>query len=208
MDEQGKIQKTLRTALTAGNLSLPEEVKGVETQIRAILRKLAGSLAIKNAAERRTIKTRQAVLDSEEFRALWDRIKYKTTYRVHFDNKKLINDCTKALVDAPPVTKTRVQIRKADLNITRSGVDAAATSSEAPITLDENDYDLPDVLTDLEEKTQLTRRSLARIIVDSGRLEDFRSNPQQFIDFAALSLNRAKKLAIVDGIRYQKDWQV
>ena len=30
------------------------------------------------------------MLDSEEFKALWDRIKHKTTYRVQFDNEKLM----------------------------------------------------------------------------------------------------------------------
>ena len=36
-----------------------------------------------------------------EFKALWDRIKHKTTYRVQFDNEKLIESCIKALRDAP-----------------------------------------------------------------------------------------------------------
>ena len=54
--------------------------------MKEILRKLAGKLDIKNADERRTIRTRQAVLHSEEFQALWNRIKHKTTYRVQFDN--------------------------------------------------------------------------------------------------------------------------
>lgn len=204
LDDQGKVQETLRTALRSGDLHLPESTKPLEGQIAAILRKLSGKVVIKNAAERRTIRTRQAVLKSDEFRTLWDRIKYKTTYRVQFDNAELIRNCKNALENAPPVTKTRVQIRKADLTISRSGVEAAGTSSEAPIVLEENDYDLPDLLTALEEKTQLTRQSLAGIVIDSGRLDDFRHNPQQFLDFATIALNRAKSLAIVDGIRYQK----
>lgn len=203
LDARGKVQESLRQDLRTGNLKLPESAKAVAGQITAILRKLAGRLEVKNAAERKIIKTRQAVLDSEEFQSLWNRIKYKTTYRVNFDNSKLLANCTKVLADAPPVSKTRAQIRKADLAISRSGVEASPTSSEAPIVLEEH-FDLPDLLTELEEETQLTRRSLARIVLDSGRLEDFKDNPQQFLDFAASALNKAKKLAIVDGIRYQK----
>ena len=70
------------------------------------------------------MKTRQAVLHSEEFQALWDRIKHKTTYRVQFDNEKLIQDCTKAVADGPPIAKTRIQIHKADVAIGRGGVEA------------------------------------------------------------------------------------
>ena len=78
--------------------------------MKEILRKLAGKLDIKNADERKTIKTRQAVLHSEEFKALWNRIKHKTTYRVQFDNEGLIQNCIKAIAEAPPITKTRLQL--------------------------------------------------------------------------------------------------
>ena len=60
------------------------------------------------------------------------------------------------------------------------------------------------MLTDLQDKTQLTRRSLVRILTDSLRLDDFKRNPQQFIELATGSINRTKRLAIVNGIRYQR----
>ena len=63
---------------------------------------------------------------------------------------------------------------------------------------------LPDILTDLQNKTQLTRRSIYRVLVDSGRLDDFKRNPQQFIELAAEVINRSKRLALVDGIKYQR----
>src|SRR5207237_1851627 len=104
----------------------------------------------------------------------------------------------------PPVTKTRLHWRKADLAIGRSGVDTKETITSAPLTLDEGDIDLPDILTDLQDKTQLTRRSIYRILVESGRLDDFKRNPQQFIELGAEAINRCKRLAIVDGIKYQR----
>jgi restriction endonuclease len=39
---------------------------------------------------------------SDEFKALWDRIKHKTTYRVQFDNDKLIRTARRA-ADAPHI---------------------------------------------------------------------------------------------------------
>jgi type III restriction enzyme len=70
--------------------------------------------------------------------------------------------------------------------------------------LEERDVELPDVLTDLQDKTQLTRRSIHRVLVDSGRLNDFTRNPQEFIELTADAINRAKRLALVDGIKYQR----
>jgi len=204
VDARGKVQDPLRKALKDDTLQLPEPFQAQLPQVKEVLRKLAGKLDIKNADERRPIKTRQAVLHSEEFQALWNRIKHKTTYRVQFDNEKLVTECAKAITECPPITKTRVQIRKADLAIGRGGVSSEETTVAAPIIIEETDIELPDLLTDLQDKTQLTRRSLVRILTDSGRLDDFKRNPQQFIELATESINRTKRLALVDGIRYQR----
>jgi len=204
VDSKGKVQDTLRMALKDNKVTLPAEFQAQLPQVTEILRKLAGKLDIKNADERIGIKTRQAILDSEEFKALWDRIKHKTTYRVYFDNEKLIDDCARALRDAPPISKIRLQIRKAELAIGRGGVLATETGSSGPVTLDEKDIELPDLLTDLQDRTQLTRRSIARILINSLRLDGFKRNPQQFIEVAAEAINRAKRLALVDGIKYQR----
>jgi len=204
VDAKGKVQDALRTALKNGTLTLPEPFTAQLPQVKEILRKLAGRLEIKNADERRTVKTRQAVLQGADFKALWDRIKHKTTYRVQFDNEALLTTCIAALADAPPIAKTRLQWRKADLSIGRSGVDANETTISAPVTLDEGDIELPDILTDLQDKTSLTRRSIHRILVESGRIDDFKRNPQQFIELAAEIINRSKRMALVDGIKYQR----
>jgi type III restriction enzyme len=204
IDAKGKVQDKLRTAIKDGTLALPAVHAAHLPQVKEVLRKIAGRLDIKNADDRLTVKTRQAVLHSAEFQALWERIKHKTTYRVHFDNDKLIEDCAKAIAGGPPIPKARVTIRKADLAIGQGGVLATETSTSGAVTIDEGDIVLPDVLTELQDRSQLTRRSLVTILTDSGRLADFKRNPSAFIDLAAEIVNRTKRLAIVDGIKYQR----
>jgi type III restriction enzyme len=205
VNAQGKVQDTLRKALKDGTLTLPEPFAAQLPQVKEILRKLAGRLEIKNADERKQVKSRQAVLQGADFKALWDRIKHKTTYRVQFDNAALLQTCIAALKDPNfVITRTRLQWRMADLSIGRAGVEATETATSAPVTLDEGDIELPDILTDLQDKTALTRRSIYRILVDSGRLDDFKRNPQQFIELAAEIINRSKRMALVDGIKYQR----
>ena len=41
-------------------------------------------------------------------------------------------------------------------------------------------------------------------LTGSDRLDDFKRNPQQFIELAADTINRRKRLAVVDGIKYQR----
>ena len=204
VNAQGKVQDALRQRLKDGTLTLPDPFAAQLPQVKEILRKLAGRLEIKNADERKQVKGRQAVLQGADFKALWDRIKHKTTYRVQFDNDTLLVTCVQAIRAAPPIAKTRMQWRKADLAIGRSGVDTKETATSPPVTFDEGDIELPDILTDLQDKTQLTRRSLHRILVESDRLDDFKRNPQQFIELVAEIINRSKRLALVDGIKYQR----
>ena len=204
VDKNGKVQDTLRTALKENKLKLPYEFSNEAKGIKEILRKLAGKLDIKNADERIPIRTRQAVLESDEFKALWDRIKHKTTYRVDFDNEKLIEESAKAIFEGPSVAKTRAQFRKADIAIGKGGVLASETAASGFTALHETNIELPDLLTDLQDKTHLTRKSLVEILIRSRRLNDFKRNPQEFIDLAAQAINKTKRLVLVDGIRYQR----
>jgi type III restriction enzyme len=204
LDGKGKVQDSLRRALKDGTFSVPDRFVPQLEQITAVLKKLAGRLEIKNAHDRRQVRTRHAVLHSAEFKALWDRIKHKTTYRVNFDNEKLIASCVRAVMDAPAIARTRLRWRKADIAIGKAGVDATEREGATTVVLDEADVELPDLLTDLQDRTQLTRRSIQQILVGSGRLRDFRRNPQAFIEMTGEAINRCKRLALVDGVKYQR----
>ncbi|MEO8059731.1 MAG: DEAD/DEAH box helicase family protein [Burkholderiales bacterium] len=203
IDAKGKVQDSLRKAIKDNTLTLPPEMEAQRQQVLELLRKVAGKLEIKNADERRAVPVRRAVLDSPEFKELWDRIKYKTTYRVQFDNDRLIRDCITAVIQAPPISKTRLQWRKAGMEIGEAGVTAVERQGSEVVVLNEGDIELPDILTELQNRTQLTRRSIGRILVDSQRLNDFKRNPQQFIETVADAINRCKRAVLVDGIRYQ-----
>ena len=201
----GKVEDALRTAIKEGAVQLPEAFEQHRDAVVAILRKLAGRLEIKDADKRRdAIPVRRAVLDSPEFKALWDRIKHHTTYRVQFDNDKLIEDCIEAVKESPRIAKARLQWRKAGLAIGQAGVQATEHKGASIVSLDETDIELPDILTDLQDRTQLTRRSIQRILIESRRLDDFKRNPQQFIEQTAEAINRCKRLALVDGIKYHR----
>lgn len=204
IDGHGHIEDSLRQSLKDETLSVPQEFGAKLPQIVSVLRKLAGSLRIRNADERKEVAVRKAVLLSPEFGELWVRIKQKTAYRVDFDDKRLIEDCVSALREAPPVMRTRLEWRKAGIAIGHGGVDASELAGSVSIPLDEADMVLPDLVSQIQDGTQLTRRSIVEILLESGRVADFRRNPQEFIDLTTDVMNRCKQLAIVDGIRYQR----
>jgi len=209
IDAKGKVQDSLKIALKDGKLALPEAFEPYRGQVAELLRKVTGRVEVKNRDDRETVPLRKgadgkAVTLSEDFKALWDRIKHKTTYRVQFDNDKLIRDCTAALTRDLHIARARLQWRKAEIGIGKAGVEAREKEGAYTVTLDEADIELPDLLTDLQDRTQLTRRTLVKILTECERLDDFKRNPQQFIEQAAEIINRCKRMALVDGIRYQR----
>ena len=209
IDAKGKVQDSLKQALKDGALVLPEAFEPYRGQVADLLRKVTGRIEIKNADERQPVALRKsadgkAIVLSDDFKQLWNRIKHKTTYRVQFDNARLIKDCTFEVAKAPAIAKARLQWRKADIAIGKAGVEAIEKAGAATIVLGEADVELPDLLTDLQDRTQLTRRTLVRVLTECGRLDDFKRNPQQFIEQTAEIINRCKRMALVDGIRYEK----
>lgn len=90
-----------------------------------------------------------------------------------------------------------------DIAIDASGVEATETEDAGAIAIDEGEVELPDLLTELQDRTQLTRRTIAKVLIESGRLDEFPLNPQRFIALVAAALERCKRDALVDGIEYR-----
>ena len=66
------------------------------------------------------------------------------------------------------------------------------------------DYQIPDILSYLQNETNLKRKSILDILIQSGRLDDFKNNPQKFIDEVKGFILREMRRFVVDGIKYQK----
>ena len=203
IDENGKVQDSLRVDLKEAKVDLPNEMSEHSDQILAILRKVAGKLNIKNADERQKVKLNKAMFLGEDFKQLWQRIKYKTTFRVEFDPNKLIDKCADEIRKSLIVGRARFVTRTATLNVDRGGVEANM-AKESISVYEPRDYQLPDVVSYLQNETNLTRRSIVDILQKSKRLQDFKNNPQKFIEQVAAIIKHQMRIFIVDGIKYQK----
>ena len=201
----GIVQNSLKENLRDGTMTYPEEVADHANLITAVLKKIAGSLNIKNHDDAKTIRLNKERFLSPDFKDLWDRIKYKTTFRVNFDPAALAEECAKALSDEQKlvVTYPKYIYGKGKVNVTQGGVTITDEKGQTfPLTLD--DFEYPDVISYLQNETNLTRRTLAQILIDSGRIDDFKKNPQMFIDGAIAIIKDVMSKFVVDGIQYHK----
>lgn len=203
IDSKGKVQDSLKSSLKNGTLALPEAFQPHTSQIVSVLKKVSGNLNIKNRDDKAKVSLNKAVYLSPEFQALWDRIKYKTTFRVDFDTNALIEKCAEEIKINLQVGRARFTYRKAKTEIDRGGVHTQQVQ-ETTSLYESRSFDLPDLITYLQNETNLTRRTIVAIINKSGRLESFKNNPQKFIEQAANIIKSQMRLFIVDGIKYHK----
>lgn len=71
---------------------------------------------------------------------------------------------------------------------------------------------LPDVITYVQKETELTRSTIARILIESGRLAEFAVNPQRFMDAVAGVLKLELHRLMIVGIKYERiadqEWSI
>jgi type III restriction enzyme len=53
----------------------------------------------------------------------------------------------------------------------------------------------------LADRTQLTRKTLAHVLRDSGTLGQFKNNPQAYIDKVAQQISATKERLLINGLR-------
>lgn len=203
IDSKGNIQDKLKLELKHNTLKLPDEFSKFEQMVVKKLTKFAGNLTnIKDGSKRQEIYLNKERLISQDFLDLWNRIKYKTTYSVNFDSEKLIEECVKSIQEDLKVNSSTIQVTKAATKIAEEGVSAKEKTRDF-VEIREK-VALPDILTYLQNETNLTRKTISNILVSCGKLEDFKKNPSKFMQEVAIIIKRTLSTFIVDGIKYEK----
>ena len=219
IDTSGKVQAGLRRDLEAGTLQLPEEAASYRTEIETVCRRAYGRLPIQDARKRETVGLNKEIYLSEEFKELWDRIKWKTRYRVNFSSDELLAKCRAEMAADFKVAAAKIIQTKVEMAIEESGVQ---TKKIHPVRVrDVQAYHgaLPDVVAYLQNETNLTRRTIVELLTGRRRMADgtweafdeygnhldaFRRNPQLFMEKTAKIVRKVMKSLIVAGIRYER----
>ncbi len=205
IDSKGKIQDSLKKELKDETFEVPDAYKHLELEITAKIKKIAGNLNIKDANEKQLITLNKEVFLSEDFKELWNQIKYKTTYRVDFDADALVEKCATKIANNLTVGKIKYLYSKATNKITKVGVEIDEDSIKEQFgDVEIVDFSLPDVVTYMQNETNLTRQNIVDILIKSGKLDSFKNNPQKFIDEAISIIKKVMSHFIVDGIKYEK----
>ncbi len=125
-----------------------------------------------------------------------ERIKHQTTYRVDFSNAELIESAWKNPQNAR-YRGDKIH-SKVKLEMNETGISTNYRSSNE--TAVNTQWAIPDLLSEIQKKTGLTRATLCKNLQKSDRLQEVFRNPQRFIDLIAEKINLALQQIMTDGV--------
>ena len=203
LDAAGRIQPAFIPQSKDFKLELPEGYADLTPAVIDLLSSYQIERHITKEKDEGTNRLRKNIQLSPEFKALWDKVKPRTTYRVEFETDKLVDRAVDELKRMPKIELPKISIITGQVGVTKTGVVATAFGvAEEQVAL--KDIQLPDLLSYLQNETELTRSTLVRILKLSGRLAEFFNNPQRFMDAVAAILKYELHRLLVDGIKYER----
>ena len=96
--------------------------------------------------------------------------------------------------------KPKILLTRADLDLKEEGVSTKQTSARTEEV--DAQFVLPDLVADIQVQTNLSRSTVASILLKCGRLQDAMNNPQAFIEETADLINRVRRDLMVQGVEY------
>ena len=157
------------------------------------------------------IPLNEANFAKKEFQQLWSRINYKAAYQVEFDSAELVAKCISTLDTHLRVAAMQYVVQSGEQRAALEADDVAkglgfdvsstTTHTETATASSQVKYDL---LGEISEKTQLTRRTASEVLrgIRRDTFAMYRQNPEQFITEAARLINEQKATVIVEHLTY------
>lgn len=183
-------------------LNLPPYLEDYELEVIEAVSRASLERYVKPKSDRRERVLNKALYLTPEFEKFWEAISGKTTYRVKVFRDDLITSSIKAIKDAPKIDPLRIQVTRAGVRVLRGGAKGEELSTRSAEL--KGSYDLPDIITELQEATSLTRKTIVDVLVGSSRLGEFISNPNDFIAMTKRAMQGELAKIVVDGIQYKK----
>jgi len=213
IDDDDKITIEGREIIEQGKVPLPEQLESYRTSIILLLKSIYTSESFKPEDERQTIILQtNPNFKKKEFQDLWNKINLKTVYEVRFDTEKLITESRELINANLHITTRMYEVKTGELEDgTKEQMQQGSLIRESKrqyLKLDNDLYTntLYDIVGEIEQKTNLTRRTIVEIL--KAILEEkflmLRRNPEEFIAKCSKLINEAKAKLIVNNIVYHK----
>lgn len=199
IDKLDNVQATADSDALFAQMKLPQNLEDLRPAIQDLCTGSQINNHVRPARNMVPNKLKPEVLETPEFLALWEKISPRTTYMLTFDTQAFIENIIYELKTMESIRAPRVTIRVGDAKMQQAGVGGNVVAGE-DIEIDMRMRACQDILTYLQEETDLTRASLHKILIGSNQLKNFFINPQVFLDrVSGVIKNEMGKLIVAEG---------
>ena len=199
--KSGTIRNAMTEALASGALDLPDRFEVARQKLESVISKASTRPPVLDASKEVRVRLKKEVMLSPEFMELWEKIKGRTAYRVKLDEAELKAKCLIELTRSERVLKAKIVSRTARMNVEQSGVTHVETDLRTSDIKDEV-HRLPEFLRMVDNECFLSQRTVAELLIESGRIPDFLNNPQRMTEVFIEAVRYVQSAMEIDGIRY------
>ncbi len=215
-DDDDRITDIYREAKVKGEFaSLPELLENHAEQVFALIDSVFSLDQLPEITNELKVSANQrnGNFAKKEFQALWNQINHQAVYTVDFQTEELITKCIKALDQELNVAALQYTVVAGEqkeetsfeeindgeaFTVRKTNTERMRSSVNATVR-----YDL---LGKLTEATQLTRRTVSKILqgISPARFGQYQTNPENFIIESTRLINEQKATVIVEHLTYNK----
>jgi type III restriction enzyme len=213
-DDNDQITQTYHEAKREEQLAeLPAELQPYAEHVFQLIDSVFSAAQMPEIGNDRNAKPNplNSNFEKKEFQALWNKINRKAAYTVHFETDELLEKCVAALdaeLRVKPmqyIIERGTQLENASFDDMKSGTAfKVSESSTEKYTHSAHSAVKYDLIGNLAELTQLTRRTIASILkrLNVAVFSQYKTNPEDFIAKAGTLINEQKATVIVEHIAY------
>ncbi|MDH6312659.1 type III restriction enzyme [Parabacteroides sp. PFB2-10] len=203
-----KPTEKLQDALKINPQSIVPKEEVFQPYEEAIIKRteeLATKIEITKYKPKQKVRINKQVRCSEEFNALWDKIKHKTTYSVDYNVHNFKLKCIKEL--------NELEVRKIVYNIEKGTIQIDSdkgVSDKDGVKTDFNamsysgKVQIPDIIRYLQNETGLKRQTLIELLSETKTLGQIIYNPQLYMELVRDTIKRLMQHELVEGIKYER----
>lgn len=216
IEDDDSVSEAYHLAKNNGNLAiLPPQLNLHKEEIFDLVNKLFCESQLPDMSDdrRRKINPLNSNFEKKEFKELWDRISPKAFYHVEFESDELVEHSVAALNNELKVSPLQyaIQVGIQDTQITDSQLKKGESFQIIQSKTKTDDSSIHsnvkyDLLGEIVEKTQLTRKTITQILqgIKKKTFDQFKHNPEQFISEVSRLINEQKSTTIIKRLSYNE----
>lgn len=204
VDKDGKrvFDRNLNILTVTANESYEDFAKSLQSEIEKECGVSFGDGRIKDKRKRQKANLKKGYQLDPNFKDLWERISHETRYQVTYDTNALVKKAAQ-VIENQDITPPKIRNVRGGFGMTYDGIETSFLGGKE-VSIERKITQIPDILGYIQSRTHLTKDTILKIIIESGKMKDIFQNPQAFMDLVSDGINRCLTEMMVNGIKYER----